>query len=229
MFKKVDYFFLIAAYLSFMMSIALWFLKDQQAGMYVGIWVPSILILWVGMKQIIYNRKKWDVICIIYVRRCYYGYCRPRHNWSRRIWWLVGVNVFLHWSYYLRLLLKRSNRDQRTFITDAPSGDSFYLEFGKGIQKAVVFGEKRYWGLDDDGILESAWDPENFRHLPISSGILAVPWPPAKSLKRFKRTNTYSLFFKIRIMKFPTFSTLRWTRTQIKIGHLLNGLRAVKK
>ena len=58
MFKKVDYFFLIAAYLSFMMSIALWFLKDQQAGMYVGIWVPSILTLWVGMKQIIYNRKK---------------------------------------------------------------------------------------------------------------------------------------------------------------------------
>jgi len=58
MFKRIDYFFIIAAYLSFMMSVALWFLKDQAAGMYVGLWVPSILTLWVGIKQIIYNRKK---------------------------------------------------------------------------------------------------------------------------------------------------------------------------
>lgn len=58
MFKKIDYFFLVAAYLSFVASVALWFLKDQSSGMYVGLWVPSILTLWVGMKQIIYNRKK---------------------------------------------------------------------------------------------------------------------------------------------------------------------------
>ena len=58
MFKKIDYFFIIAAYLSFMMSVALWFLKDKSAGMYVGLLVPSILTLWVGIKQIVYNRKK---------------------------------------------------------------------------------------------------------------------------------------------------------------------------
>lgn len=58
MLKKIDYFFLVAACLSFVMSVALWFLKDQDAGMYVGLWVPSILTLWVGLKQIIYNRKK---------------------------------------------------------------------------------------------------------------------------------------------------------------------------
>ena len=58
MFKKIDYFFLVAAYLSFVISVALWFLKDQDAGMYVGLWVPSILTLWVGLKQIIYSRKK---------------------------------------------------------------------------------------------------------------------------------------------------------------------------
>ena len=80
MFKKIDYFFIIAADLSFMMSIALWFLKDQQAGMYVGLWVPSILTLWVGIKQIVYNRKKEYVVSIIYVWRCYHGYRRFRHN-----------------------------------------------------------------------------------------------------------------------------------------------------
>ena len=58
MFKKIDYFFLVAAYLSFVASLALWFLKDQSSGMYVGLWVPSILTLWVGLKQIIYNKKK---------------------------------------------------------------------------------------------------------------------------------------------------------------------------
>ena len=58
MFKKIDYFFLVAAYLSFVISVALWFWKDQDAGMYVGLWVPSILTLWVGLKQIIYSRKK---------------------------------------------------------------------------------------------------------------------------------------------------------------------------
>ena len=47
MFKKIDYFFLVAAYLSFVISVALWFWKDQDAGMYVGLWVPSILtLLW---------------------------------------------------------------------------------------------------------------------------------------------------------------------------------------
>ena len=50
LFKKVDWFFLIAAYLSFMMSTGLWFFGYQTEGQYVSIWVPSILTLWVGIR-----------------------------------------------------------------------------------------------------------------------------------------------------------------------------------
>ena len=51
-FDKFDYFFLIAAYLSFMMSTGLWFFGYQAEGQYVSIWVPSILSFWVGVKLI---------------------------------------------------------------------------------------------------------------------------------------------------------------------------------
>lgn len=36
-------FFLLAATLSFLMSVYLFFNGDQQRGIFVGIWVPSIL------------------------------------------------------------------------------------------------------------------------------------------------------------------------------------------
>jgi hypothetical protein len=35
--------FLIAAVVSFLLSIALWFTDNHQAGVFVGLWVPSIL------------------------------------------------------------------------------------------------------------------------------------------------------------------------------------------
>lgn len=35
----------IAAFLSFLFSIYLWFLVDREQGLFVGIWVPSILSL----------------------------------------------------------------------------------------------------------------------------------------------------------------------------------------
>ena len=35
-------FFLTAAGLSFLLSIGLWFTGDQQSGLFVGLWVPSI-------------------------------------------------------------------------------------------------------------------------------------------------------------------------------------------
>jgi hypothetical protein len=35
--------FLIAAGLSFLLSIALWFTDNRDEGMFVGLWVPSIL------------------------------------------------------------------------------------------------------------------------------------------------------------------------------------------
>jgi ABC-type multidrug transport system permease subunit len=35
--------FLVAAVASFLLSIALWFSGNQDAGVFVGLWVPSIL------------------------------------------------------------------------------------------------------------------------------------------------------------------------------------------
>ena len=37
--------FLIAAAISFVFSVILWFFVDKQSGIFVGIWVPSILAL----------------------------------------------------------------------------------------------------------------------------------------------------------------------------------------
>lgn len=35
--------FLVAALVSFLLSIALWFTENRMEGIYVGLWVPSIL------------------------------------------------------------------------------------------------------------------------------------------------------------------------------------------
>ena len=37
--------FYAAAFISFLFSVYLWFFVDKQAGIFVGIWVPSILSL----------------------------------------------------------------------------------------------------------------------------------------------------------------------------------------
>ena len=50
MFNKIDYPFLLATLASFVASVALWFLVNRDYGMFVGIWVPSILSLWVGVR-----------------------------------------------------------------------------------------------------------------------------------------------------------------------------------
>jgi hypothetical protein len=50
MFRTFDKFFLIAAFISFLMSVTLWFLVKQEYGQFVGLWVPSILVLWVGVR-----------------------------------------------------------------------------------------------------------------------------------------------------------------------------------
>ncbi|MDP9098907.1 MAG: hypothetical protein M3N48_07930 [Verrucomicrobiota bacterium] len=50
MFTKIDYPFLIATFASFVASVALWFLVNRDYGLFVGIWVPSILSLWVGVR-----------------------------------------------------------------------------------------------------------------------------------------------------------------------------------
>lgn len=36
---------LVAAFLSFVLSVSLYFLSDEMEGIFVGLWVPSILAL----------------------------------------------------------------------------------------------------------------------------------------------------------------------------------------
>jgi hypothetical protein len=50
MFQKFDYYFLFASFASFLASVGLWFLVNRDYGVYVGLWVPSILVLWVGVR-----------------------------------------------------------------------------------------------------------------------------------------------------------------------------------
>ena len=50
--KTSDYFILAAAFLSFLLSVSLWFLlEDHDVAIFVGIWVPSILSLGTYFKQ----------------------------------------------------------------------------------------------------------------------------------------------------------------------------------
>ena len=54
MLKKSDWLILGSAFVSFLFSISLWFgflgLADKQAGIFVGIWVPSILAVGIYFK-----------------------------------------------------------------------------------------------------------------------------------------------------------------------------------
>ena len=54
MLKTSDYLILAAAFVSFLFSISLWFgflgTPSKEAGIFVGIWVPSILTLGVYLK-----------------------------------------------------------------------------------------------------------------------------------------------------------------------------------
>ena len=45
MLKRSHYFILTAAFLSFLLSVYLFFTGQQLEGIFVGIWVPSILSL----------------------------------------------------------------------------------------------------------------------------------------------------------------------------------------
>ena len=53
MFSKLDYYFLIAAFVSFVASVSLWFFYNHEYGLYVGIWVPSILAFWTGVRVVL--------------------------------------------------------------------------------------------------------------------------------------------------------------------------------
>lgn len=41
----------VAAFVSFLFSVSLWFFVDKDAGLFVGIWVPSILSLAAAVRR----------------------------------------------------------------------------------------------------------------------------------------------------------------------------------
>lgn len=41
-FHRTKLVFLTAAFASFLLSVALWFLVDRELGLFVGLWVPAI-------------------------------------------------------------------------------------------------------------------------------------------------------------------------------------------
>ena len=43
MLQRSDYFILIAALISLVFSVILWFTGEKDAALFVGIWVPSLL------------------------------------------------------------------------------------------------------------------------------------------------------------------------------------------
>ena len=45
------YYQIISAFLSFLYSVTLWFTGNQLEGIFVGIWVPSILSASVALRQ----------------------------------------------------------------------------------------------------------------------------------------------------------------------------------
>jgi hypothetical protein len=60
MFRSFDKFFLGAAFASFLLSVTLWFLVNQEYGQFVGLWVPSILVLWVGVRLCVTEQRTPD-------------------------------------------------------------------------------------------------------------------------------------------------------------------------
>jgi hypothetical protein len=50
--KKSDLFILSSALLSMILSIYLWFMVDKEAGLFVGLWVPSLLGFGIYIKNI---------------------------------------------------------------------------------------------------------------------------------------------------------------------------------
>ena len=52
-FKTSDIFLLGAAFISFLLSVSLWFYGYKDEGLFVGLWVPSILAFGSYFKQML--------------------------------------------------------------------------------------------------------------------------------------------------------------------------------
>lgn len=57
LFKTSDVLFLLAATISMTISISYWFTGSQDAGLYIGMWVPSILGVGIYTKLLTQNKK----------------------------------------------------------------------------------------------------------------------------------------------------------------------------
>jgi hypothetical protein len=57
MLKRSDYLILAAAFISFLLSVGLWFTGHRDQGVFVGIWVPSILSFGTFVRQAIRPRE----------------------------------------------------------------------------------------------------------------------------------------------------------------------------
>jgi len=58
MFKRSDYFILAAASISFLVSVGLWFSGQRDEGLFVGVWVPSILSFGAFVRQAVRPREE---------------------------------------------------------------------------------------------------------------------------------------------------------------------------
>jgi hypothetical protein len=54
MFDTSEKFFLAATLVSFVLSVSLWFLSSKEQGLFVGLWVPSVMALGIFVQ----NAKK---------------------------------------------------------------------------------------------------------------------------------------------------------------------------
>ena len=52
-FRNIDIPFAVAAFASLVVSVYLWFLVDRNSGLFVGMWVPSIIGLWCVVRLIL--------------------------------------------------------------------------------------------------------------------------------------------------------------------------------
>ena len=59
MLSRSDYFIGVATFVSFLLSVYLWFNGQKEAGLFVGIWVPSILAFGTYVKMM--ARARSDV------------------------------------------------------------------------------------------------------------------------------------------------------------------------
>ena len=51
--RQRNYLILAAAFISFLLSVSLWFMGLQREGIFVGIWVPSILTFGIFINTVV--------------------------------------------------------------------------------------------------------------------------------------------------------------------------------